>query len=139
MYDRILVPLDFSEMDNPSLDQAVRMAEGDSTLTLIHVIEKIDHLDDDEDRDFYKRLETLATEKMGERLEYARSSGVTVHAKLVYGKKIREILGHARDQETDLIVMGSTRVRLDNPIGGFDSTSHSIAMLSQCPVFLVKY
>lgn len=138
MYERILAPLDFSETDYPGLDQAIRMAGETSMLTLIHVIEKIEHLDEAEDQNFYARLEKLAAKKLGERAEYVKAKGVAVCAELVYGKKVNEILGHAREYETDLIVMSSTRVRPDRPIGGFDSTSHSIAMLSQCPVFLVK-
>ena len=65
-------------------------------------------------------------------------SGVTVIQRVSYGNRLREILGHAEESPTDLIVMSSRRLEPSERPTGFATLSHQVAILSQVPVLLVK-
>ena len=65
MFRQLLVPLDFSDKNEGAIDIAIETARRDGAeVTLLHVIETIDHMDFDEMSDFYRKLETRAAAKL---------------------------------------------------------------------------
>ncbi|HEY4587573.1 MAG TPA: universal stress protein, partial [Thermoanaerobaculia bacterium] len=68
MFRKILVPVDFTEKNEAALDSAAQIAGGSdlegSEVTLLHVVETIEHIDFNEMSDFYRGLENRASAKL---------------------------------------------------------------------------
>ena len=65
MFRNILVPVDFTLKNESALNTDVDLARGkDAKVTLLHVIETIEHVEFDEMADFYRGLETRAAAKL---------------------------------------------------------------------------
>ena len=137
MFDHILVPVDLTDRNRRALEAAARLAGEDGEVTLLHVIETLD-LPFDELEDFYQRLHDRAHVEMDQMTEPLSISGVTVIQRVCYGNRLREILGYAEENPTDLIVMSSRRLEMSEPPAGFATLSHQVAILSQVPVLLAK-
>ena len=137
MFDHVLVPVDLTDRNHRALEMATRLAGDDGEVTLLHVIETLD-LPFDELEDFYQRLHDRAQVEMDQMAEPLSQSGVTVIQRVSYGNRLREILGHADESRTDLIVMSSRRLERSERPTGFATLSHQVAILSQVPVLLVK-
>ncbi len=137
MFDHILVPVDLTDRNSRALEAAARLAGEDGEVTLLHVIETLD-LPFDELEDFYQRLHDRAHVEMDQMVEPLSTSGVTVIQRVSYGNRLREILGYADGNLTDLIVMSSRRLDVSEKPTGFATLSHQVAILSQIPVLLVK-
>ncbi len=137
MFQHVLVPVDLRDRNRRALQTAGRMAGSDGEVTLLHVIETLD-LPFDELEDFYQRLHDRAHAAMDEMAEPLSTSGRTVSQRVSYGNRLREILGYAEENLTDLIVMSSRRVDPSDAPTGFATLSHQVAILSQVPVLLVK-
>ncbi len=138
MYDRILIPVDFSEGNRRSIEQAARLGNETTLVTLIHIIEEMNHLNDEEDRLFFERLEAHAHGKMDELTRFTRELGLNYKSEVVPGKRVPSILKYARNHKTSLIILNSSRLDMEQPVQGFSSISHAVAVFSQCPVFLLK-
>jgi nucleotide-binding universal stress UspA family protein len=137
MFDHVLVPVDLTDRNRRALEAAARLAGEDGEVTLLHVIETLD-LPFDELEDFYQRLHDRAQVEMDQMADPLSVSGVTVIQRVSYGNRLREILAHAEENSTDLIVMSSRRLEISDPPAGFATLSHQVAILSQVPVLLVK-
>ena len=137
MFDHVLVPVDLTDRNHRALEAAARLAGEDGEVTLLHVIETLD-LPFDELEDFYQRLHDRAQVEMDQMADPLSVSGVTVIQRVSYGNRLREILAHAEEDSTDLIVMSSRRLEISDPPAGFATLSHQVAILSQVPVLLVK-
>jgi nucleotide-binding universal stress UspA family protein len=137
MFDHVLVPVDLTDRNRRALEAAVRLAGEDGEVTLLHVIETLD-LPFDELEDFYQRLHDRAQAEMDQMVEPLSVSGQAVIQRISYGHRLREILGHAEENPTDLIVMSSRRLERSERPTGFATLSHQVAILSQVPVLLVK-
>src|SRR5688572_18034517 len=116
MFKRILVPVDLSEKSSNAVDVACRLAAGNhSEIILLHVIETIEHLEFDELRSFYGKLEERATAGLRRLAEQATvKDGVSVQTQTVYGKRVRSIIEFAEKRRVDLIVLNSHRVQPDS-------------------------
>ena len=137
MFDHVLVPVDLTDRNHRALEAAARLAGEDGEVTLLHVIETLD-LPFDELEDFYQRLHDRAQVEMDQMADPLSVSGVTVIQRVSYGNRLREILAHAEEDSTDLIVMSSRRLEISDPPTGFATLSHQVAILSRVPVLLVK-
>ncbi|HEY9420778.1 MAG TPA: universal stress protein [Thermoanaerobaculia bacterium] len=140
MYRKILVPVDFSEKNQAALDSAVQIAgstEG-GEITLLHVVETIEHIEFDEMADFYRGLETRAAAKLFAMEEALRQRGVKVRHDILFGKRTESIVRQAEDHGTDLIILSSHKVDRDHPALGLGSISYRVAIVARCPVLLVK-
>lgn len=137
MFDHVLVPVDLTDRNRRALEAAARLAGDDGEVTLLHVIETLD-LPFDELEDFYQRLHDRAQVQMDQMAEPLSVSGVSVIQRVSYGNRLREILGHAEDNPTDLVVMSSRRLERTEAPTGFATLSHQVAILSHVPVLLVK-
>ena len=138
MFDKLLVPVDLSDRNARAIAAARDIvAEQGGEVTLLHVIETLD-LPYEELEEFYKRLEDRAASAMEAMTEPLRAAGVPVDQEVCYGRRAEEIVRYAEDKGVDLIVLNSHRVDLSNPGAGWTTTSYKVAILSQCPVLLVK-
>ncbi len=137
MFRRVLVPVDFTRKNARAVKVAAKLAtQRGASVTLLHVIERVDAGDDAALAGFYRGLEKSAREKMGVLL--ALAGRVAAHAEIVYGNRVNEILRLAEENKTDLIVMGSHRLALKHPGQNWGTISYKIGILARCPVLLVK-
>jgi len=139
MFYHILVPTDCSDESKHPLDVAVKIASLDvGNVYLLHVIETIADTAFREFEDFYLKLKRRAETGMNGLVGPHQGSQVKIERKIVYGDRCREILRFAEDNKVDLIVMNSHRIEVKDPVQGWGTLSYKIAVLSQCPVMLVK-
>ena len=141
MFRKILVPVDFTEKNEAALASAIEIAAGgdeESEVTLLHVIETIEHVEFDEMKDFYRGLETRGAAKLFAMEERFQSAGVRVRHDVLYGKRAEAIVRFAEDHETDLMILSSHKVDRDHPALGWGTISYRIAIVARCPVLLVK-
>ena len=139
MFERILVPVDLSEKSMAAVDVAFEMAaQSESEVTLLHVIETVEHVSFDEMKDFYARLEASAKAGLQECAEQFVAEDMPVEEVVVYGHRTKQIVDYAVKNRTDLIIMASHRIDPDRPGHDWSSISYAVAILSPCPVLLVK-
>ena len=138
MFRNVLVPLGFTEQNREAVAVARRVTIADGTLTLLHVIERIDEEADAELDAFYTRLEERSGERMAAVLGELASEPFASHSRIVYGRRAQTIVECARDLGCDLIVMSSRRIDSDRPGSDWISISHKVAILAPCPILLVK-
>ena len=147
----ILVPTDFSESAAAALAQAAEMARTCSgRITLLHAIfiEKLkdDLLGLDALENLTRVLNTptdeaaqAITEAAKERLrkEAGTAAGVTIDTVVVDGRPSSEIVQFAKDNDVDLIVMG-THGR--SPLGRafLGSVADHVIRQADCPVMVVR-
>ncbi|HYO15051.1 MAG TPA: universal stress protein [Thermoanaerobaculia bacterium] len=140
MFRKLLVPVDFTAKNEAALGSAVEIASGSegTEVTLLHVIETIEHIEFEEMADFYRGLEARAAAKLFQMEEKLRTSGVRTRHEVVYGKRAEAIVRYAEEHETDLMILSSHRVDRDHPALGLGTISYKIAIVARCPVLLVK-
>jgi nucleotide-binding universal stress UspA family protein len=87
-FRHILVPVDFTPKNKSALEIAHRLAsENKASVTLLHVIETIENLQDAELTAFYTRLAARAEAELAARAQAFTSSGISVERKILYGKR----------------------------------------------------
>jgi nucleotide-binding universal stress UspA family protein len=139
MFRRILVPVDLSKKSVAAVDLAYELAsQFRAEVILLHVIETIEHVDFNEVKGFYQRLEESARKRLQEFSERFVGNKLQVDQALVYGHRTREIVDYATANGVDLIVMSSHRIDPERLGHDWTSISHAVAILSPCPVLLVK-
>ncbi|MBV8199813.1 MAG: universal stress protein [Acidobacteria bacterium] len=139
MFSRLLVPLDFTDKNEAAVTIAMETARRDGAeVTLLHVIEIIDHMDFDEMADFYRKLEARAAANLAVITDRFNEAGVRARYEIVFGRRAESILEQAADLQTDLIVMSSHRVDREHPALGLGTMSYQVAIVARCPVLLVK-
>lgn len=138
MFERILLPVDFTSKNARALEAARALARGrEVQVTLLHVIETLD-LPFDELEDFYRKLHDAAAGKLDGLAQDLAGPGIDVVQHVAYGRRVPEIVAYAQENEADLIVLSSRRLNLEEPPTGLASISHQVAILAQTPVLLVK-
>lgn len=142
MFRNILVPVDFTLKNeaglNTALDLARSAASEPAKVTLLHVIETIEHVEFDEMKDFYRGLETRAAAKLFGMEERFKSALIPIYHEILYGRRAETIVKHAEELEVDLIVLSSHKVDRDHPALSVGTISYRIAIVARCPVLLVK-
>jgi nucleotide-binding universal stress UspA family protein len=143
MFRKILVPVDFTDKNEPALAAALQTAgHADpgqrGEVELLHVIETIEHIGFEEMADFYRGLETRATAKLFALQDRFKAAGVTVRHEILFGRRAETIVHHAADRGVDLIVLSSHKVDREHPALGLGTISYRIAIVAGCPVLLVK-
>jgi universal stress protein F len=139
MFQRILVPVDLTGKSLAAVDLAYDFAtQFSAEVILLHVIETIEHVQFDELKPFYQRLENSARNGLQEFSERFVVNKMKVDQALVYGHRSREIIDYAVANRVDLIIMASHRIDPDRPGHDWSSISYTVAILSPCPVLLVK-
>jgi nucleotide-binding universal stress UspA family protein len=142
MFRKILVPVDFSEKNEAALDSATQIVGGsaqeDSEVTLLHVVEVIEHIDFNEMSDFYRGLENRASAKLFALVERLEEKGVSARHEVLFGKRAETIVRYAEEKAADLMILSSHKVDRDHPALGLGTLSYAIAIVARCPVLLVK-
>jgi nucleotide-binding universal stress UspA family protein len=139
MFKHILVPTDLTERDQKTIEIAIKMAqENSAVVTLLHVIETIDDTDSEDFQKFYKQLGVKAGKKMDKIISEYRKGAIPIEKKILYGKRVNEILGFADSNQIDLIILSSHKLDLENASEGWGTISFKVGVLSHCPVMLVK-
>jgi universal stress protein A len=139
VFKNILVPVDLTDVHQPALDIAARLAKAnDGEVTLLHVVEVIGEVWATEDREFYTRLEQMARDHLARLGHALEARGVPRREEVVFGHRAPEIVRYAGEGGADLIVLKSHRIDLENPAAGWGTVSYKVGILAQCPVLLVK-
>jgi universal stress protein F len=139
MFHRILVPVDLSGKSLAAVDLAYDFAtQSAAAIILLHVIETIEHVEFQELKPFYDRLEASARTRLNELSKRFTTKKLAVDQELVYGHRTKAIVDFAMQNQVDLIIMASHRIDPDRPGHDWSSISYSVAILSPCPVLLVK-
>jgi len=139
MFQRILVPLDLSEKSLKAVDVAYEFAVySGSQVMLLHVIEIIEHVDFEELKPFYNQLEKSARKGLQDIAERFLTKNLAVDQSVVYGHRAKEIIDCAVREQVDLILMASHRIDPKQHGHESSSISYAVAILSPCPVLLVK-
>ena len=108
MFRRIVVPLDFTEKNVRALEVALDLAlQNRSSVALLHVIEVVEHVPMEELREFYRKLEDAARERMNFPASMFLEKDLVVDAEIIYGARAEEIVRYAAANEVDLIVLSS--------------------------------
>ena len=139
MFKNILVPTDLTDNSRKALNVALdTLSEGKGVITLFHVIESIDGVPYQEFEDFYDKLRRRAQRKMDEIASQYGQGQIHIQRQVAVGKRAREILQFAEEHGVDLIVLSSHPIERSNPTEGWATISYKVAILSQCPVLMVK-
>lgn len=138
-FRHILVPLDFSEKNQTALDVSFELAvTNEARVTLLHVIEAIDLPDDSEVEKFAHHLRERADRELEFRAQRFSDANLSVEWKIRVGKRAREIVDYESEHDVDFIVLSSHPINPQEPGGGLATLSYQVAILSRCPVLLVK-
>ena len=139
MFRQILVPTDFSKKHINPLEIATNLATRyKGVIHLFHVVEIIADTTFTEYEDFYSKLETRAQKQMSDLIASYQQKAVQIIPRIAYGNRVQEILGFIKENEIDLVIMNSHKVERDNPIQSWGTISYRVALLSDCPIMLVK-
>jgi nucleotide-binding universal stress UspA family protein len=139
LYKHLLIPVDFSESNQRAIEVARRLIQtGSSQVTLLHVIETIDYVADEEVEQFYKMLTQRARNRLDEMSGSFRADGIEVQGKVVMGKRARGIVTYVLNNHVDLVVLSSHRVNLSDAPRGLGTLSHQVSILCPCDVLMVK-
>lgn len=139
IFSNILVPFDGSELALKSLDKAIEFAKLDSTVkvTALHVIQlPIKRVPDA----VYNPVKKVILDDAQETVHLAKEKlqGITEQSEAVIaeGAPIKVILEKAKEENCDLIIMGSRGLSGVKEFLG--SVSHYISQNSHIPVLLIK-
>jgi nucleotide-binding universal stress UspA family protein len=141
-YQKILVPMDFSEDSRRACEHGLAVARGsEAQVALLTVIDETfpypelfawDHPNEE----FYKAMRQRALEQMEEVVAGSAAAGLQVERIVVRGRPRQEIVAVAADWGADLVVLarhGSGNLR--NTFMG--STSESVLRHAPCPVMVL--
>jgi universal stress protein A len=139
IFQQILVPLDFTAKNTAAVDIAMDLAQQHkSRVSLLHVIERIELAADEDLANFYESLAKRANEELASYRRRFIDAGIPVKDQVILGKRAPEIVSYAMREEVDLVVLSSHRVNLNEAPSGWATLSYQVAILSPCPVLLVK-
>lgn len=139
-FERILVPLDFSELSEPTLDMAVRLLADDGVATLLHVVEWLPVVAEGTfgvypHRKDIEQFKALSREKL-EAYAAARPRA-QFRTKVAEGRPASMILETAAALAPDLIVIGSHgRSGLDHLLLG--SVTERVLRKGHLPILVVR-
>jgi nucleotide-binding universal stress UspA family protein len=71
-------------------------------------------------------------------MRWVAAAGSRVDRKILYGKRLIEIVRDACERKVDLIVMSSHKVDPAAGASSFGTLSYQVSILCDCPVLLVK-
>ncbi|MCF8104015.1 MAG: universal stress protein [Desulfohalobiaceae bacterium] len=145
MFEHILVPTDTSSASGSALKLAARMQSLEKSgqgrfrkISLLHVVEKIAHEEDDEFAPFYSKLIKRAEARMDELIREQEVGELNIEKQVIVGNRVREILEFVESNRVDLIILKSHRMNQNDLTHGWGTISHKIGILSPSPVMLVR-
>jgi nucleotide-binding universal stress UspA family protein len=139
MFKNILVPLDLTDKHEAALARAAELAKLSSgQVVLLHVVETIAGLNQEEDKAFYARLERAAQSHLQKYAAPLVAQRIRCDLKVVLGHRAHETTAQARTMGADLIILTAPPFKPERPIDGLGSMSWKIGLAAPCPVLLVK-
>jgi nucleotide-binding universal stress UspA family protein len=139
MFHKILLPLDLTDKHHKAVQTAIELAgKSGSEILLVHVIELIQGMPVEEEKDFYDRLERAAQEHLQKYAALLRPWQIAHRQEIVFGNRVLEVLRFSRESHADLIVLTAPLVEPGNPSAGLGSLSYKIGVFAPCPVLLVR-
>jgi len=139
MYEKILIPVDLSSANEAVFSTALNLAAPDTTdIILLHVIETLQDDEPGEMDDFYEELRADADKKMKDWAAEIAEDGFEVQAAITYGERGPEITRVAEENDVDLIVQRSHRLRREDDNPNVGTVSHQVAVFAPCSVLLVR-
>ena len=143
LYERILVPIDFSDPCKNALRYAVSLGKlYEARLDLLHVIEGWIHPAfyttwDKSILDFMPDIKSRTVEAIDDFIEDFDLSDLTVEKYVVEGKPHAQITEFAEEEKTNLIIIATRGLgAIDHLLLG--NTAEKVVRKSPCPVFSVK-
>jgi nucleotide-binding universal stress UspA family protein len=140
---RILVPTDFSESANHALLYGTSFArEYKAELLLMHVVETLSvgyasDLFPVPMAEVFQEISSYAHAELAKLAATARERGVVVRELVTQGKPAAEIIRIAREEEIDMIVLGTHgRGLIDHAL--FGSTTERVVRKAPCPVLTCR-
>ena len=140
---RLLVPTDFSESARHALKYGISFAEEyGSELLLLHVVEPIavgyaSDLFPVPMAEAFREISTYARAELAKLAEEVRGRGIAVRESVVQGKPAAEIIRVAREENVDMIVLGTHgKGVLDQAL--FGSTTERVVRKAPCPVLTCR-
>ncbi|MHC4197681.1 MAG: universal stress protein [Planctomycetota bacterium] len=141
---RILCPVDYSVSSSEAMKYAAHIAgEEGAKVCLIHVVDvrSFGHespLDLEVPKPTPENLERVKKELVEDLFQEKGGKGVDVEAIVVVGKPVEEILKAAKEQQIDMIVMG-THGRTGIPHVIVGSVAENVIRKASCPVLTVRH
>ncbi len=138
---KILIPYDFSETAELSLEHAIFMAKRlKAAITLLHIVETVSFTSaiSHAFTGFEKNIEDATQEKLDNLAkEIHVKHGITLNIRTEVGRIYKKICQVAKDEESDLIIMGTHGVSGYQKFSLGTNTS-KVVMESPCPVLSVQ-
>ena len=140
MFTHVLLPLDLSAKNERALTVALAMAaQNRARVTLLHIVQRVEHISLGEMRSFYDRLREQAEQRLARAERRFVAKGLEAKAVVLVGDPPRDIVRYAETKRVDLIVINSHKVLdMTRPAQDLGTTSYKVAILCRCPVMLVK-
>jgi nucleotide-binding universal stress UspA family protein len=139
MFHKILVPLDLTDKHRKALETAAELArQGTGEVVLVHVIELIQGMPVEEEKDFYDRLEAAAREHLARHARVLDDAEVRHREEIFFGPRAPEIIRLAREAGADLVVLTAPVAEPGKPNFGLGSLSYKVGIFAPCPVLLVR-
>ena len=137
-FQRILVPVDFSDESFAAVDAALELVESPTQITVIHVLPILTDLE--ASLSFFPETEEkrrrLALKELRKWLKAREYSGIDIRA--VIGYPVQRIVATAKDEAVTLIVMPSHgRTGFNRFMMG--SIAEQVLRLAHCPVLVLKH
>lgn len=137
---KILIPYDFSETADLSLEHAVFMAKLlKAEITLLHIVETLTFTSSIRHSfsGFEKKVESASNEKLQElATKLHMENGIVVHVLTDVGKIYKRIVHNAKQTHSDIIVMGTHGSTGGGSVVGSNTTK--VVMESNIPVISVQ-
>ncbi len=138
---KILVPVDFGGLSEPTLEKAIAFAQAlGASVTILHVYEySLWGIDGGPESasDSARRIRARAEKELDRLLSKYRSHGVEVVGLIREGIPWSETLSYAREKAMDLIVMG-THGRRGLPRALLGSVAEKIVRFATVPVLTIR-
>lgn len=140
MYDRILVPTDGSDTTTATIDHALHIAaDNDATIEALYVVDmRIVRASSDLAEDIESRLREEGDRAVQAVADRAEEAGVTVETTVRAGTPDKEILEHADQTPTDLIVIGTHGKSPREKLRTMGSVSERVVQNSPVPVLVIR-
>lgn len=155
MTQKILVPHDGSELSDGALNKAIEFAKPlKSDIIILHILDDklipseaiMSILGKKSSTVMDAKLQILNIVRIGaeqllkDRTEKVRKSGINVRFIVGMGSPAEGVANVARNENVDLIIMGSKELEKENgnKLKALGSVTRRVSEISDCPVMIVK-
>ena len=135
--DHLLIPLDLSGNYEDLIESLSELKWGPSA-TLLHVIEEIRGVPDAELEEFYRFLEERARPMLEGVAERLAKIGLRCELEICRGRRGETIVRVAAERGSRVILLTSHPARRGPRGLRAGSTSHQVALVAPCSVFLLR-